>query len=250
MSLQDSKVRFTLAISSSWGDLFSGNPDLITLSLITEDISSTFRTPLLQPMVMMVDQVFSMMTNSLVSSEGVTFPLFEEEALTFETGSWDTTIHEETEFDLTGPVSFTLPKGIIVKEGTSAQGNMVITEDSDGRQVITYTIPPEGLDDDVTLRLQVTWMYLLGQFWAYPAVVIILLILLIRRRRKKKKKKRAAKEAKNSLYKAQKMGLSESDFAQMAGLVDRQVGGYEEGINPFEAMHQDQPPPCQRCSAS
>ena len=242
VSLKIPKVRFTLAVSSSWGDLFSGNPDLITLSLITEDISSTFRSPLLQPMVMMVDQVSSMMTNSLVSSEGITFPPLEEEALTFETGSWDTTIHEETEFDLTGPVSFTLPKGIIVKEGTSAQGNMVITEDSDGRQVITYTIPPEGLDDDVTLRLQVTWMYLLGQFWAYPAVVIILLILLIRRRRKKKKK-RAAKEAKNSLYKAQKMGLSESDFAQMAGLVDRQVGGYEEGINPFEAMHQDQPPP-------
>ena len=46
---------------------------------------------------------------------------------------------------------------------------------------------------------------------------------------------------KNSLYKAQKMGLSESDFAQMAGLVDRQVGGYEEGIDPFEAMQQ--PPP-------
>ena len=243
VTLKIPKVRFTLAVSSSWGDLFSGNPDLITLSLITEDISSTFRSPLLQPMVMMVDQVSSMMTNSLVSSEGITFPPLEEEALTFETGSWDTTIHEETEFDLTGPVSFTLPKGIIVKEGTSAQGNMVITEDSDGRQVITYTIPPEGLDDDVTLRLQVTWMYLLGQFWAYPAVVIILLILLIRRRRKKKKKKRAAKEAKNSLYKAQKMGLSESDFAQMAGLVDRQVGGYEEGINPFEAMHQDQPPP-------
>ena len=243
VTLKIPKVRFTLAVSSSWGDLFSGNPDLITLSLITEDISSTFRSPLLQPMVMMVDQVSSMMTNSLVSSEGITFPPLEEEALAFETGSWDTTIHEETEFDLTGPVSFTLPKGIIVKEGTSAQGNMVITEDSDGRQVITYTIPPEGLDDDVTLRLQVTWMYLLGQFWAYPAVVIILLILLIRRRRKKKKKKRAAKEAKNSLYKAQKMGLSESDFAQMAGLVDRQVGGYEEGINPFEAMHQDQPPP-------
>ena len=72
---------------------------------------------------------------------------------------------------------------------------MVITEDSDGRQVITYTIPPEGLDDDVTLRLQVTWMYLLGQFWAYPAVVIILLILLIRRRRKKKKKKKSCERS-------------------------------------------------------
>ena len=214
---------------------------MITLSLLTEDVSNAFRTPLLQPMVMIVDEMSSMMTASLVSSEGITFPPLEEEALTVQTGSWDTTIHEETELDLTGPVSFTLPKGIVVKEGTSAQGNMVITKDEDGRQVITYTIPPDGLDDEVTLRLQVTWIYLLGQFWAYPAVVVILLILLIRRRRKKKKKKRAAREAKNSLYKAQKMGLSESDFAQMAGLVDRQVGGYDEGIDPFEAM-QGEPP--------
>jgi hypothetical protein len=241
VSLKIPKVRFTLAVSSPWGDLLSGNPDLITLSLLTEDINGAFRSPLLQPMVMMVDEISSMMTASIVSSEGITFPPLEQEALTFQTGSWDTTIHADTEFDLTGPVSFTLPKGIIVKEGTSAQGNMIITEDDDGRQVITYTIPPDGLDDEVTLRLQVTWMYLLGQFWAYPAVVIILLILLIRRRRKKKKKKRAAKEAKNSMYKAQKMGLSESDFAQMAGLVDRQVGGYEEGIDPFEAMQN--PPP-------
>ena len=241
VSLKIPKVRFTLAISSSWGDLLSGDPDLITLSLLTENINGAFRSPLLQPMVVMVDEMSSMMTASLVSSEGITFPPLEEEALTFETGSWDTTIHEDTEFDLTGPVSFTLPKGILVKEGTSAQGNMIITEDDDGRQVITYTIPPDGLDDEVTLRLQVTWMYLLGQFWAYPAVVIILLILLIRRRRRKKKKKRAAREAKNSLYKAQKMGLSESDFTQMAGLVDRQVGGYDEGINPFEAMHQEPP---------
>ena len=238
VSVKIPKVRFTLAVSSPWGDLLSGDLDLITLSLLTEDINGAFRSPLLQPMVMMVDEISSIMTSSIVSSQGVTFPPLEEEALTFQTGSWDTTIHEETEFDLTGPVSFTLPKGIIVEEGTSAQGNMVITEDGDGRQVITYTIPPDGLDDEVTLRLQVTWMYLLGQFWAYPAVVVILLILLIRRRRKKKKKKRAAREAKNSLYKAQKMGLSESDFAQMAGLVDRQVGGYDEGIDPFEAMQE------------
>ena len=243
VSLKIPKVRFTLAVSSPWGDLLSGDPDLITLSLLTEDISGSLRSPLLQPMVMMVDEMSSMLAASVVSSEGITFPPLEQEALTFQTGSWDTTIHADTEFDLTGPVSFTLPKGIIVKEGTSAQGNMIITEDDDGRQVITYTIPPDGLDDEVTLRLQVTWMYLLGQFWAYPAVIVILLILLIRRRRKKKKKKRAAKEAKNSLYKAQKMGLSESDFAQMAGLVDRQVGGYEEGIDPFEAMHQPPPEP-------
>ena len=108
------------------------------------------------------------------------------------------------------------------------------------RVIYDHTIPPSDLDDEITIRLQVTWMYLLGQFWAYPAVVLILLILLVRRRRKKKRKKRAARESKNSLLKAQKMGLSESDFAQMAGLVDRQVGGYEEGIDPFEAMQNDQ----------
>ncbi|MED5497556.1 MAG: hypothetical protein VX872_08360, partial [Candidatus Thermoplasmatota archaeon] len=206
VSLKIPKVRFTLAVSSPWGDIFSGDPDSVELSLLTEDISGAFRSPLLQPMVMMVDEMSSMMVASVVSSEGITFPPLEQEALTVETGSWDTTIHEETEFDLTGPVSFTLPKGIIAKEATSAQGNMIVTEDEEGRQVITYTIPPDGLDDEVTLRLQVTWLYLLGQFWAYPAVVVILLILLIRRRRKKKKKKRAARESKNSLYKAQKMG--------------------------------------------
>ena len=61
-------------------------------------------------MVMMVDQVidddqqFGFLENHI--------PPLEEEALTFETGSWDATIHEETEFDLTGPVSFTLPKAL------------------------------------------------------------------------------------------------------------------------------------------
>ena len=236
VSIKIPKVRYTLAISSPWGDLFSGDLDLLTFSLLTED---SIRSPFLSPMVSMIDSISTMFSNSIVSTDGITFPPEDGEALTFSTGSWDTTMHEETELDLSGPVSFTLPKGIKAIEATSTQGNMVLSTE-DGRQVITYTIPPDGLDDEVTIRLQVTWMYLLGQFWAYPAVVLILLILLIRRRRKKKRKKRAARESKNSLLKAQKMGLSESDFAQMAGLVDRQVGGYEEGIDPFEAMHNDE----------
>jgi hypothetical protein len=236
VSIKIPKVRYTLAISSPWGDLFSGDPDLLTFSLLTED---SIRSPFLSPMVSMVDSIGSMFSNSIVSTDGITFPPEDGEALVFETGSWETTIHEDTELDLSGPVSFTLPKGIKAIEATSTQGNLVLSME-DGRQVITYTIPPEDLDDEVTIRLQVTWMYLLGQFWAYPAVALILLILLIRRRRKKKRKKRAARESKNSLLKAQKMGLSESDFAQMAGLVDRQVGGYEEGIDPFEAMHNDE----------
>ena len=236
VSIKIPKVRYTLAISSPWGDLFSGDPDLLTFSLLTED---SIRSPFLSPMVSMVDSIGSVFSNSIVSTDGITFPPEDGEALVFETGSWDTTMHEDTELDLSGPVSFTLPKGIKAIEATSTQGNLVLSME-DGRQVITYTIPPDDLDDEVTIRLQVTWMYLLGQFWAYPAVVLILLILLVRRRRKKKRKKRAARESKNSLLKAQKMGLSESDFAQMAGLVDRQVGGYEEGIDPFEAMHNDE----------
>ena len=179
---------------------------MITLSLLTEDVSNAFRTPLLQPMVMIVDEMSSMMTASLVSSEGITFPPLEEEALTVQTGSWDTTIHEETELDLTGPVSFTLPKGIVVKEGTSAQGNMVITEDEDGRQVITYTIPPDGLDDEVTSTAGYM-IYLLGQFWAYPAVVVILLILLIRRRRKKKKRKASCTRSEEFLVQGTEDGV-------------------------------------------
>ena len=251
LSVKIPTVRYTLAISNPWSDIFSGNFDLLTFSVITEN---SIRTPFLQPMVTMVEGVSTLISSSFVSADGISFPPKDQESIEISTSALNpvreklTTLGESKVpvfednglFELTGPTSITLPKGIKAEEATSSQGNIKLTTDGDGRQVITYTIPPGELDDDVSIRLGVTWMYLLGQFWAYPAVAIILLVLLIRRRRKKKKRKRAARESKNSLLKAQKMGLSESDFAQMAGLVDRQVGGYEEGIDPFEAMQNDQ----------
>jgi hypothetical protein len=251
LSIKIPTVRYTMAISSPWSDLFSGNFDLLTFSIITEN---SIRTPFLQPMVTMVEGISTILSSSFVSADGVSFPPEDQEGIVISTSNLNPVRESLTElgdskvpifedsglFELTGPTSITLPKGIKTIEATSSQGNIQLSTDDEGRQVITYTIPPGDLDDDVTLRLGVTWMYLLGQFWAYPAVVLILLVLLIRRRRKKKKKKRAARESKNSLLKAQKMGLSESDFAQMAGLVDRQVGGYEEGIDPFEAMQNNQ----------
>ena len=251
LSVKIPTVRYTMAISSPWSDLFSGNLDLLTFSVITEN---SIRTPFLQPMVTMVEGVSTLISSSFVSADGISFPPKDQGAIEISTSKLNplreklTTLGESEVpmfednglFELTGPTSITLPKGIQAEEATSSQGNIELSIDGEGRQVITYTIPPGDLDDDVSIRLGVTWMYLLGQFWAYPAVAIILLILLIRRRRKKKKRKRAARESKNSLLKAQKMGLSESDFAQMAGLVDRQVGGYEEGIDPFEAMQNDQ----------
>ncbi len=250
LSVKIPTVRYTMAISNPWSDIFSGNFDLLTFSVITEN---SIRTPFLQPMVTMVEGVSTLISSSFVSADGISFPAKDQEAIEISTSALNpvreklTTLGESKVpvfednglFELTGPTSITLPKGITAEEATSSQGNIKLSTDGDGRQVITYTIPPGELDDDVSIRLGVTWMYLLGQFWAYPAVAIILLVLLIRRRRKKKRKKRAARESKNSLLKAQKMGLSESDFAQMAGLVDRQVGGYEEGIDPFEAMHND-----------
>ena len=44
VSLKIPKVRITLAVSSPWGDLFSGDSDAISLSLLTEDISCLLYT--------------------------------------------------------------------------------------------------------------------------------------------------------------------------------------------------------------
>jgi ATP-dependent Zn protease len=99
-------------------------------------------------------------------------------------------------------------------DASSTSGNLILSEE-DGRQVVTYVVPPGEFSDEISYRIQVGWLYFLIQFWVYPTIVLILLVLFIRRRRRKKKKKKAAlanREA--SINKAQ---LGDSEFADLAG---------------------------------
>jgi len=149
-----------------------------------------------------------------VSGSGVMYPPQEQDSVRVETGTVNTTILEENGLAYTGPISFTLPRGIQLVDATSTSGNLVLSEDG-GRQVVTYVVPPGEFSDEISYRIEVGWLYFLIQFWVYPTIVLILLVLFIRRRRRKKRKKKAAlANRESSINKAQ---LGDSEFADLAG---------------------------------
>ena len=96
--------------------------------------------------------------------------------------SGNTSIAEEYDLTLNGPVSVILPRGITIEDVEDEGGYLTITE-VDGDK-ITYNIPDGEFEDTISL-IQVSWLYLFMQFWVYPTFVVLLLALFIRRRRRK-----------------------------------------------------------------
>ena len=218
LSLRIPEVKFTIGSANGWNDLSSGNPEDIQLSVVTSSIQSVFH----QPFQMTADVLTRALRSSIIGSDGVTYPPTNEETISISTGPVDTNL--PTEYGDTaspiegaaysGPITFTLPRGITVEDATSSAGNLIITEDN-GRQTITYIVPPGEFEDDLTFRLQVGWMYFLIQFWVYPTIVLLLLVLFIRRRRaKKKRKKNALAGQQAAINKAQ---IGDHEFADLAG---------------------------------
>ena len=218
LSLRIPEVKFTIGSANGWNDLSSNNPEDIQLSVVTSSIQSVFH----QPFQMTADVLTRALRSSIIGSDGLTYPPTNEETISISTGPVDTNL--PTEYGDTaspiegaaysGPITFTLPRGITVEDATSSAGNLIITEDN-GRQTITYIVPPGEFEDDLTFRLQVGWMYFLIQFWVYPTIVLLLLVLFIRRRRaKKKRKKNALAGQQAAINKAQ---IGDHEFADLAG---------------------------------
>ena len=218
LSLRIPEVKFTIGSANGWNDLSSGNPEDIQLSVVTSSIQSMFH----QPFQMTADVLTRALRSSIIGSDGLTYPPTNEETISISTGPVDTNL--PTEYGDTaspiegaaysGPITFTLPRGITVEDATSSAGNLIITEDN-GRQTITYIVPPGEFEDDLTFRLQVGWIYFLIQFWVYPTIVLLLLVLFIRRRRaKKKRKKNALAGQQAAINKAQ---IGDHEFADLAG---------------------------------
>ena len=218
LSLRIPEVKFTIGSANGWNDLSSGNPEDIQLSVVTSSIQSVFH----QPFQMTADVLTRALRSSIIGSDGLTYPPTNEETISISTGLVDTNL--PTEYGDTaspiegaaysGPITFTLPRGITVEDATSSAGNLIITEDN-GRQTITYIVPPGEFEDDLTFRLQVGWMYFLIQFWVYPTIVLLLLVLFIRRRRaKKKRKKNALAGQQAAINKAQ---IGDHEFADLTG---------------------------------
>ena len=210
LSLSIPEVTFTIGTGMGWSEMANSDPSELQLSVVTSSLQSIFHQPL-----MMASNAFTNgLRASYVSGSGLSYPPTNQETITVETGTVNTTLLEENGLAYTGPIQFTLPRGIQLVDASSSSGNLILTEDG-GRQTVTYVVPPGEFSDEITYRIQVGWLYFLIQFWVYPTIVLILLVLFIRRRRRKKKKKKAAMaNRENSINKAQ---IGDSEFADLAG---------------------------------
>ena len=222
LSLVIPEVEFTIGSGTGWGEMTETAPEDLKVSIVTSSLQSVFH----QPVQMAADLLTKGLRGSIVSGDGVTYPPTNEETITISTGVISTDLPDEfgsgddavnspiKDAAYSGPITFTLPRGITVVDVTSSAGHVIITEDG-GRQTITYVVPPGEFEDDLTFRIQVGWIYFLIQFWVYPTLVLILLVMFIRRRRRKKKKKKAALA--NRQAAVTKAQIGDHEFADLAG---------------------------------
>jgi hypothetical protein len=223
LSVKIPMVEFVLDVDGNLGEMIGGDMESLEVSFLANTMSSFF----LSPMADVADAMGASLSNGLVSGEGVTFPDPEQSELSY-TFSGNTSVNEEFEAELSGPISITLPRGITIEEATSTSGNLEIKE-IDGRQKITYTIPNGEFEDTITFRVKVSWVYLLTQFWVYPTIVISLLFLMIRRRRRKKRAKKQRRAVKSS--QATKVGIGDSEFSDLQGF---HSGGLHGDLEQFK----------------
>ena len=210
LKLSIPEVTFTIGTDVSISELSSGEDIDPKLTVVTSHLQSVFH----QPLMAVADLFTRGLSSSLVSLDGITYPPAGQDTVRIETGTVDTTVLEENGLAYSGPLTFTLPRGIQLVDATSTSGRLTISEE-DGRQVVTYVVPPGTFEDTIEYRLQITWLYFLIQFWVYPTIVLLLLVLFIRRRRRKKRMKKAAlARRENSVGKAQ---LGDDEFADLSG---------------------------------
>jgi len=86
-----------------------------------------------------------------------------------------------------------LPKGLLFHDFKSSGNNAEITMEN-GQQRLVYTFPDPGESDTVSFSFKISWMFIIGEIWAYIAIPVLLIALLIYKRGKKKKRKRELKD--------------------------------------------------------
>ena len=214
------QVTFTIGIANGISGITSGDP---TISITTDNL-------LVNPLQEMLGNIAQGMGRGLmmgfvdVSLSGVSAPEFQQVV-----DPIDMTIYEQAELDIDGVLTFTMPKGIVLADFSTASGKGVAEMDDEGRQVITYQTIALQAGDTITFTLTVTWGYIISQIWIYPAIMISFIVWRVYKRKQKKAKKLAAKAALLD-NKAKKGGLSDSEFANIGGSYSSKgIGGPSEG---------------------
>lgn len=234
LTLQIPKVKFSIKVDPDLKKLKAGNTTGLQVSLVTDVIRSTF----IEPMALMMQGITGMLTNSVIGLGGLTLPNGADNAddvlkIPF---PFNSTLNEDFELAVNGPIKIILPSGITLENLKSSQGN-IHSEKIDGRQEITYIIPAGDFEDEISFQLHLSWVYFLVQFWKYPAIILILLMLYVRRRRKKRAK-RNTRKAKFAI--ASKPKIGDNEFADLSGFHSDAIHG---DLEEFKELNKPSPPP-------
>tara|TARA_B100000767_G_scaffold78729_1_gene75423 strand:- start:4695 stop:7772 length:3078 start_codon:yes stop_codon:yes gene_type:complete len=231
LSVKIPEVEFKLELDGDLEEIAGGNTSSMELNFF----ANAFRGLVVNPMVSAAELLGSSLTNGLVSGSGVTYPDPSGEKASY-SFSGNTSIAEEYNLSLTGPVSIILPRGITIEDVEDTGGYLTISEVG-GRQKITYNIPDGEFEDTISFRIKVSWLYLLMQFWVYPTFVVILLALFVRRRRRKKRLKKARKSVNQQT--SNKVTIGDSEFSDLRGFHSEGLHGEMEK---FEDYSNNGPP--------
>ena len=207
---------FTLeaGVTNGWSGILDGEPTIGVVTALQSPIINA--AEIFQNLITNLGVQFLQMGGSGINldNNGDPFQMSIE--------STDLELNEETESDLRGEVTFTLPDGITLENFQTANGWEKVDE-VDGRQRITLSLESLTAGDEVSFSVKVSYWYIFTQIWIYPTLLLSLIIWRVRARRKKKKRKKelaAAAETKVISTGSDKGGLSDTDFAALSAGYD------------------------------
>ena len=225
------RVKFMLDLQTPFSELIDGNTENVKLDLITSRMNNL----IMMPLATAASSLTKGLVNGIFTANGITLPDTSANAQEVNTGLVNSTLNEEFQFAITGPITVILPKGLTFVDVTSSAGNLVISE-VDGRQKIVYTIPPGEFEDTISFRFNISWLYIFMQFWVYPMVLLLVLFLVGRKIRKRRKRKKGAKKAKKARDSAEMKGqIGDDEFADLAGFHSPAIHGDQEIFQTYDS---------------
>ena len=220
MSIRIPEFTFEAGVTNGWNGIIDGEPTVGVVTALQSPIIDAARV---------FENLFTNLGVNFLSMGGSGITLDNNgEPINLEFESTDIELNEETESDLRGDFTFTMPDGIVLDDFQTANGWEKVDE-VDGRQQITLSLESIMAGEEISFSVKVSWWYILSQIWIYPTIILSLIVWRVRARRKKKKRKRelaAAAETKVVSAGSGKGGLSDTDFAALSAGYDP-TSGYD-----------------------
>ena len=183
------KVRTTIGVGNSWGEIFEiingGETEDLRINIDAPRLSNTLVNPIMNTMIGAMDSLTGTMALFAAASmaDGVVL------------NDLSTNVPSSQSIGIPIDLSLKLPLGIYIDDPVTTQSEIVIITDSDGRQIINYRTSSD-VDDSLSFNLVIGWQWVLIQLLPYILIQFLFIAWRIRVRMKKKKKKRREAEIK------------------------------------------------------